>query len=47
MRVWIKSQVNWEWIIYMCKRLYINTVDDLIVFINYYNIKDEYGSRAT
>ena len=42
MRIWIKSQVNLEWIAYMCKRLHINTVDDLIVFINYYDVKDEY-----
>ena len=42
MRVWIKSQVNLEWIVYMCNRLHIDTVDDLMVFINYYDVKDEY-----
>ena len=42
MRVWFKSQVNFEWIIYMCKRLHIETVDDLTFFINYYDVKDEY-----
>ena len=42
MSIWFKSQVNLEWIIYMCKRLHIETVDDLIVFINYYDVKDEY-----
>ena len=42
MSIWFKSQVNLEWIVYMCKRLHIETVDDLIVFIDYYNIKDEY-----
>ena len=41
-RLFIKSQVNLEWIIYMCHRLKIDTVEDLMTFINYYEISDEW-----
>ena len=41
-RLFFKSQVVYEFIVYLAKRLKINTVDDLIGFVNYYECADEY-----
>ena len=41
-RLFFKSQAVYEFIVYLAKRLKINTISDLIVFVNYYKCSDEY-----
>ena len=41
-RLFFKSQAVYEFIVYLAKRLKINTISDLIVFVNYYECIDEY-----
>ena len=41
-RLFFKSQAVYEFIVYLAKRLKINTISDLLVFVNYYECADEY-----
>lgn len=40
-RIYFKSQANFEFIKYMASRIGINTVSELLMFINYYEINNE------